>query len=64
VCMTLFGFRHAQENTFAFLIPLALGEIAIHLRCLDLGAPISLDHSDRLLPTSPVTRWVFAFHRS
>ena len=62
--MALFGFCHAQENPFAFLIRLAIGEIAIHLRCLDLGPPISLDHFDRLLSTSPVIRWVFAFHRS
>jgi len=62
--MALFGFCHAQENPFAFLIPLAPGKIAIDLRCLDLGAPISLDHFDRLLSISTVTRWVFAFHRS
>jgi hypothetical protein len=48
--MAFFGFGHAQENAFAFLILLALGQIAIRLRCLNFCLPIAFDDADRLLP--------------
>jgi hypothetical protein len=47
-CMALFRFSHAQENAFASLVPLAVGQIAIRLRRLDFRAPIASDDFDRL----------------
>ena len=47
--MSFFRFCHAQEDAFAFFIPLTPGEIAIRLCRLDFRAPIALDHFDRLL---------------
>src|SRR6266513_2736064 len=44
----LFRFRHSQQNAFAFLVPLALGQITIGLRRLDLGLPVPLDYLDGL----------------
>jgi hypothetical protein len=41
-----FRFRHAQEDAFAFLVPLALGEIAIGLRGLDFRLPVAFDYID------------------
>jgi hypothetical protein len=46
--MALFRFGHPQKNALAFLVPLALGQIAIGLRGLDFCLPIALDHLDRL----------------
>ena len=50
--MALFRFGHAQKNAFAFLVPLALGQIAISLRRLDFRAPIAFDDFDCLRPVA------------
>src|SRR5882724_10980115 len=47
--MTLFCFRHAQENALAFLIALTLGQIAIGLRSLNFRLPVARDHGDCFL---------------
>ncbi len=60
--MALLGVRHAQENAFAFLVPFALGQIAIHFRRFDFRPPVALDHFDRLSWIFPVIRWILAFH--
>jgi len=39
--MTLFRFRHAQKNTFAFFVGLPFREIAIGLRGLDFRLPVT-----------------------
>src|SRR5207302_543409 len=71
LCMALFRFGHAQKDALAFLVPLALGQIAIGSRGLDFGLPIARDHFDRLLSIRStaaqdtffrITRWIFAAH--
>src|SRR6266481_6865984 len=47
--MTLFRFGHAQENALAFLVGLALGQIAIGLRGLEFRLPVARDHLDCFL---------------
>jgi type II secretory pathway component PulC len=47
--VSLFRFRHAQQNGFALFVGFARGQIAINLRGLDLRAPIPFDHLNRLL---------------
>src|SRR6266516_3578009 len=47
--VAFFSFRHAQEDAFAFLVPLALGKISIGLRGLDFSLPVAPDHLDRSL---------------
>src|SRR6516225_7121463 len=39
--MTLFGFRHAQKNAFAFFVALSLRKIAVGLRGLDFRLPVA-----------------------
>jgi hypothetical protein len=46
--VAFFRFRHAEQNAFAFLVPLALSQIAICLRGLDFRLPVPLDDLDRL----------------
>ena len=70
--VAFFRFRHAQKDAFAFLVPLALGEIAIGLRGLDFSLPVAPDHPDRLLCSRRlselsifrITRWIFAHIQS
>src|SRR5437588_4835592 len=57
-----FRFRHAQEDTFAFLVSFAFGEIAISLRSLDFSLPVAPDHLYRSLSIFRITRWIFAAH--
>jgi hypothetical protein len=47
--MTLFRFRHAQKNAFAFFVVLSFREIAVGLRCLDFRLPVAHCSLDRLL---------------
>src|SRR5436309_12216729 len=61
--MALFRFGHAQKNALASVIPLAIGEVAIGLRGLDFGLPVTLGDFDRLLSILPVTRRSFAAHK-
>src|SRR5437879_8527503 len=71
LCMALFRFGHPQENAFAFLVPLALGQIAIGLRSLDFRLPVALDDFDCFLSIRStavqdrffrITRRIFAAH--
>jgi hypothetical protein len=47
--MTLFRFRHAQKNGFAFFVALSFREIAIGLRSLHFRLPVAPGNIDRLL---------------
>src|SRR5580765_5646847 len=47
--MTLFRFRHAQKNAFAFFVALTLREVAVGLRGLDFSLPVAPCSIDRLL---------------
>ena len=47
--MTLFCFRHAQENALAFFIAFARRQIAISSRGLDFRLPIAPCDFNRLL---------------
>src|SRR5437773_11872627 len=58
----LFRFRHAQQNAFAFHVPLALGQITIGLRRLDLGLPVPLDYLDGLRSSFLIRRTILAAH--
>src|SRR5690242_10996675 len=52
--MTLFRFRHAQKNAFAFFIALSFREIAVRLRRLDFRLPVAPGSIDRLLMIFPL----------
>src|SRR5437899_841899 len=58
----LFRFGHPQQNAFAFLVSLALGQIAIGLRGLDFRLPVARDHIDRFPSIFRLTRRIFAAH--
>src|SRR5437773_10893307 len=60
--MPLFRFRHSQQNAFAFHVPLALGQIRIGLRRLDLGLPVPLDYLDGLRSSFLIRRAILAAH--
>src|SRR6266513_794579 len=58
----LFRFRHAQQNAFAFLVPLALGQITIRLRSLHLSLPVPLDYLDGLRSSFLIRRTILTAH--
>src|SRR5664279_3445740 len=45
--MSLLGLGHAQQNTFALLIGLPLGQIPVNTRRFDFSAPVLLQCLDR-----------------
>jgi hypothetical protein len=47
--VALFSFCHAQKNAFAFLVPLALSQIAISSSGFDFRLPVARDHGDCFL---------------
>src|SRR6266496_117548 len=61
LCVPFFRFRHTQKNTFAFLVPLALSQIAISSCGLDFGLPVARDDLD-CLRSSFLIRAIIAAH--
>src|SRR5207247_5897441 len=47
--VALFRFGHPQKNAFAFLVSLALGQIAIRLRSFYFRLPVARNHGDCFL---------------
>ncbi len=72
LCVALFRFSHPQENAFAFLVVLALRQVAIGLRGLDFRLPVARDHVDCFVSIRStaaqdrffwITRRIFTAHK-